>query len=307
MPFYQQRQRLIARQEAAARGEAPELSSSFPATTKTRLAFVLRDHAPASFVHAFDIAMAATVDTVDAAMTGLLLREWGTDLDGKSALNFLQSSANDGQVLDIIEAWFPATSGLLERLTNRIDEPPWRLTNPRATQADYELIASSVRDRVNTILDEDDIAWQLHREVFIPRSSVAMHATIIEPVLALTSGNPGLMHVELAFGAALGEMRHGVPADAITDAGRALQETLVAVGARGNSIGSLLNDLRKKELITAYDSKLAEGIALIGEWVSADRSERGDAHREGDATRDDAWLAIRVSGALILRLLAGRR
>ena len=36
--------------------------------------------------------------------------------------------------------------------------------------------------------------------------------------------------------------------------------------------------------------------------MSADRSRRGDAHGGGRATRADAWLAVRIVGALLIRL-----
>jgi hypothetical protein len=135
-----------------------------------------------------------------------------------------------------------------------------------------------------------------------------MHATVVEPVLALAQGEPKLAAVEHAYQDALSELKpDGDPSDAVTDAGTALQEMLVAVGARGNALGPLLTDARKRELLAPYDSKLAEAIEGLGDWVSADRSERGDAHHVRDASRDDAWLAVRVAGALILRLAAGRK
>jgi membrane protein involved in colicin uptake len=40
------------------------------------------------------------------------------------------------------------------------------------------------------------------------------------------------------------------------------------------------------------------------DWVNSDRSDRGNAHRyrESDATKADAWLAVHVAGALMVRL-----
>jgi len=64
----------------------------------------------------------------------------------------------------------------------------------------------------------------------------------------------------------------------------------------------MLDDARKKGLLGPHDSTLATGIEKIGDWVNADRSERGDAHLERDADFDAAWLAVHVAGALILRL-----
>jgi hypothetical protein len=111
------------------------------------------------------------------------------------------------------------------------------------------------------------------------------------------------MSVERAFHDALRELKPGGnPGDAITDAGSALQEMLLAAGAEGNALGPLLASARGKGLLGPYDSKLAEGVKLIGDWVSADRSTRGDAHSASNANIDDAWLAVHVAAALIVRL-----
>lgn len=73
---------------------------------------------------------------------------------------------------------------------------------------------------------------------------------------------------------------------------------LVSVGADGNALGPLMKDAVKRELLRRpYDAKLVE-------WVSASRSDRGDAHSSSDASSPDAWLVVHVVGALILRLEA---
>jgi hypothetical protein len=43
-------------------------------------------------------------------------------------------------------------------------------------------------------------------------------------------------------------------------------------------------------------------VQLTRGLVSADRSERGDAHLVKESDSDDAWLVVHVVGALILRL-----
>ncbi|MBM7463196.1 hypothetical protein [Microbacterium dextranolyticum] len=37
-------------------------------------------------------------------------------------------------------------------------------------------------------------------------------------------------------------------------------------------------------------------------WASADRSNTGDAHNADTASAEDAWFAIHIVGAIILRL-----
>lgn len=40
------------------------------------------------------------------------------------------------------------------------------------------------------------------------------------------------------------------------------------------------------------------------DWLNGDRSDNGNAHRfrEGDVSKADAWLALHVAGALMVRL-----
>ncbi len=64
---------------------------------------------------------------------------------------------------------------------------------------------------------------------------------------------------------------------------------------------------RKKGVLAPHDATLAAGIEKIIDWVCADRSETGDAHNAKPATRDDAWFAVHVVGALILRPAGGTR
>jgi len=237
-------------------------------------------------------------------MASHLVRDWGNSPHTNS-LQFLLNGATDAQVPDILESWFTGMRDLLGQV-ERASGVYYTDRSP-ALQI-MALLAPRVRDRVNEILDDHDVAWQVVGEKMIPRSSVAMHATIVEPLFALTSGDSRYASVEKAYQKALQELKPGGdPQDAITDAGTALQEMPEVVGAKGNDLGRLLVDARKRVLLARYDSKLAEAVDLIGEWISADRSERGDAHHVRDASQDDAWLAVRISGALILRLGAGRK
>jgi hypothetical protein len=159
------------------------------------------------------------------------------------------------------------------------------------------------RDRVNVILAEHDVAYVVEGREVLPRSAEAMWGGVVEPTRSLLGGDGRLVKSEQAFQKALRELKPGDdPADAITDAATALQETLDALGCRGNTIGKKLDDARKKGLLGPHDSTLAASVEGMGDWVSADRSERGDAHGVKDVTVDDAWLTVHVTGALILRL-----
>jgi hypothetical protein len=235
----------------------------------------------------------------------VLTRAWGVATLPHDDVRNILAKASDAEVLDVIEAWYPA----IQRVVDAVDASSgvyYTTGSPNKHAA--EVAGARFRARINDVFDERDVAWQLVGERIVPRSSAAMHATVVEPVFALTNGEPRLAAVEKSYQDALRELKPGGdPSDAITDAARALQEMLTAAGARGNALGPLLADAHKRELLAPYDSKLADAIDALGDWVSADRSARGDAHHVGEANRDDAWLAVRVAGALILRLAAARR
>jgi len=226
-----------------------------------------------------------------------VLEEWGRiTLTGVTephpeVAGYLVQHATTGEVIDLVEAWVAAMRHYAEKVQD------WyaRESIGRAIE--------EFRGRVNDVFDDEDLAYQFVGDEILERSSMVMHGAVLEPALSLLHGESQLASVEKAFQDALRELKPGGdPADAITDAGTALQELLIAAGARGNALGPLLKDARNEGLLGPYDSKLANGVELIGEWVSADRSERGDAHRASEADRDDAWLAVHVTGALIVRL-----
>ena len=225
----------------------------------------------------------------------VLLREWGwitlaEQADpAKDLAVFVGHKATDEQLVDVIEATFVAFDTANASRESYLYD---RETEPNA-----------FRQAINRILDEDSLAYQVVGREVLPRESMAMYADVVAPALSLLHGDARLTNVERAFHDALKELKPGGnPADAITDAGTALQEMLVALGAQGKALGPLLDSARQKGLLGPYDSKLAEGVQRIGDWVSTDRSERGDAHLVKESDADDAWLAVHVVGALILRL-----
>ena len=276
------------------------MSSRSRPKARAKLFWAAADNVPAVSI---DLLRAADAPLLFRQEAAVLVREWGrAPFTADGVPDFLANRATDDEVVDIIEAFFVAAAQIAAAAASGPYAGGWH---------EREALSASIasyRIKVNEILDDHEIAWQLVGDEMIPRSSSAMHATIIEPVIELTSGDPRYGSVEKAYRAALHELKPGGnPSHAITLAGTSLQEMLEAVGAKGNALGPLLADARKRELLAPYDSKLAEAIEAIGDWVSADRSGRGDAHHVGDAHNDDAWLAVRVAGALILRLAAGRK
>ena len=299
MPLFQRRRERERRAADAAAGKPRPVVPSFPVEARRKLVWAGADNVPAVDVDLMRRLDAATLARQQAAV---LVREWGrVEFTANGLADYLVKGATDDEVVDIIESWFVAATQIVSMVANTAYGGGW------SEQEALNTASEAYRNKVNEILDDHDIAWQLVGEEMIPRSSTAMHATIIEPVLALTNGDARYANVEKAYQAALRELKPGgSPSDAITDAATSLQEMLEALGARGNALGPLLADARKRELLSPYDSKLADAIDALGDWVSADRSSRGDAHHVREASRDDAWLAVRVAGALILRLAAGR-
>ena len=147
---------------------------------------------------------------------------------------------------------------------------------------------------MSTILLEHRVAFDLIDGNMVPFESRQMHEAVVAPTLTLLGGRSGWEPVETSFRKALDEIGKD-PTDAITDVGTALQEALKALGCEGNALGPLGVDAAKRGVLTGYDRKIID-------WVAADRSIQGDGHNADCASPADAWLAVHVVGALILRL-----
>lgn len=156
---------------------------------------------------------------------------------------------------------------------------------------------------VNVILHEHRIAYKFVEGELVEFESDELLKTVIEPALKLLIGDK----FKGAHAAYLAALKEHDPGDAITDAGTALQETLTALGCRGNALGPLIKDAKKNGLLAGHDQTLIDGISKFMEWASADRSESGDGHKVTEADRADAWLMIHIVGALIVRLADGTR
>ena len=160
---------------------------------------------------------------------------------------------------------------------------------------------------VGVILREQRISYELIDSEMVPIESLAMHSNVIAPPLRLLAGAKILQPVETAYRDALDELSKGKAGNAITDAGTALQELLVALSCEGNALGPLIKSAKVKGLFAGHDSPMVDAIEKVLHWVSADRSEKGDAHSSAEPALDDAWLTVNVVGALLLRLSKGKR
>lgn len=155
--------------------------------------------------------------------------------------------------------------------------------------------------RLNDVLNAHRVAFKMINGEMVPFSGDPVYAATIEPAVRLLIDRR-FDGAQAAFLKALREIQNGEADDAITDAGTALQETLTALGCQGDVLGRLIQDARARRLLAGHDEKLTAGIFSFLNWASADRSQTGDAHKQSDATIADAWLAVHVIGALIVRL-----
>ena len=155
---------------------------------------------------------------------------------------------------------------------------------------------------VNDLLKQHRISFEMISGEMIAKESQELHATVVEPVLTLLSKRPGWGDIETSYQQALKHLLAGDAGSAITSAGTALQDSFVRVGCKGNQLGDLIRDAKKRGFLSSHDAKLTGAIQDIAHWVSSDRSTMGNAHHASNATEADAWLTVHVVGALILRL-----
>jgi hypothetical protein len=161
-----------------------------------------------------------------------------------------------------------------------------------------------VADEINEVFAEERVAWEIIDLQMVEKRSTELHAEVVEPALRLLHDGR-FADVDAVYRKALDELSRGDGADAITDAGTALQEMLTELGCEGNALGPLIKSARNKGLLAAHDSPLLDSVVAAMNWVAADRSEKGESHHASDASREDAWLIVHIVGAFIVRLAAG--
>jgi len=194
-------------------------------------------------------------------------------------------NAEDRMMPTVIEAW------------SQTANDPRRKSHPNMHDTG-ELFDKAV----NEWLTQSRISFELIRHEMVPFSSRELHVEVVAPALQLLSVRADWLPVETAYRGALVELSRGAAANAVTDAGTALQEAFTVLGCDGNSLGGLIKSARKKEILNAHDLPMLDAIERIAQWVSADRSITGDSHNAKPAEVDDAWLTVHVVGALLLRL-----
>jgi hypothetical protein len=181
-------------------------------------------------------------------------------------------------------------------------------TDTEGVQEDYNNSGESPRyeterfiSSVNDFLLAARVEWLFSEGSFSQRGNSVLYADVVKPATILLDSSPQFARASAGFSAAITRLSENKPDVAITDAASAVQEMFRGLGVTGNSITDQLDAAQRMKVITAADRMLLRPIV---NWINADRSERGNAHhhREGDVSKADAWLAIHVAGALMVRL-----
>ncbi|TCK65743.1 hypothetical protein EDF27_0483 [Curtobacterium sp. PhB136] len=247
--------------------------------------------------------LAVLQETTNAAERVLLRadrhRRIGT-ADGSfevEAAEVLAGDGNDDERLDVVAAVLYAMTALAEDDDQPVQvEVDW---NEEWVPPTYD--AGAFVTTVDDILLGSRLDWTWDAGRFQQRGNHVLHAEVVKPASTFLALNPKFARASAGFEAALTRLSENQPAVAITDAATAVQEFFRALGVEGGSISDQLNAAARAGIISQADRKLLKPII---EWVNADRSSRGNAHqfRDDDATKADAWLAIHVAAALIVRL-----
>lgn len=155
------------------------------------------------------------------------------------------------------------------------------------------------QERITEILEDHRIGFAFINGKFLPRSGSVADREILIPAVEFLTGDPRFADADAEYCEALDAIQHRQPDEAITKACTALQSALAALGCDDDKLSTQVALAAGKGLFAKHDKPL-QG------WLIADRGNFGSAH-PGDrpAAREDAWLAVHVVGAIILRLSRG--
>ncbi|KAA0961864.1 hypothetical protein FQ142_00485 [Microbacterium sp. ANT_H45B] len=290
-PLYNRRKQLRAIEEREQQGES-FWTESFAEETRNRVQLVMRSGVGGGF---YDVADAA-VEVLLADLGRLALYPIG---DPTQQFFRYLGECDDEMVPSVIEAFGQGYARSFENNAQRQEFSRGVPPQEHLIPIDALLVSA-----INRVLAEDRIAFEFIDGEMVPFSSRELHAEVVRPALQLIALQ-GWERVEKSYQAALSQLSRGEAANAITDAGTALQEALSHLGAEGNQLGDLTTSARKKGIIASHDVPMLQTIEKACRWVSADRSNTGDAHNADEATSEDAWFTVHVVGAIILRLSSG--
>lgn len=161
-----------------------------------------------------------------------------------------------------------------------------------------QAVRSDFTAEVQLVLEDHRIAFDFVEGRIIPRGEQVMHAKIVVPTISLLSGRSEFEESERYYCAAIKSIQSQRYDDAVNDASTALEAVFKALDFGGNALGARAKKAKNAGTINSYDLKYID-------WIAADRAAKGDSHPGNISTREDAWLAVHVVGAFILRLASG--
>lgn len=292
-PLYKRRRELAALEERERQGES-FWTEAFSLETRNRLTLALAESSGGHDFRVLDAAMRLLLS--DLGQLSLYPRGSGASHD--HFFRYLKE-CDDDMVPSIIEAFMEGHAIAFEQAAAR-----HAFSSGIAHSSSRIPFDAALTHDINRILLEDRIAFELIDGEMVPFASRELHVEVVEPVLRLIA-TPGWERIEKSYQNALSEIARGDGADAITDAGTALQEALMHLGADGNQLGNLTTSAVRKGIITSHDAPLLQAIDKACRWVSADRSNSGDTHNADEAGVKDAWFTVHIVGAILLRLSDG--
>lgn len=213
------------------------------------------------------------------------------------ASDVLTGDGDDNDRLDVVAAVLYAVTALADEDEEPVEvEVGW---NQEWVPPTYD--PDALVETVNDILLGYRVDWAWDAGRFQQRGNHVLHAEVVKPASTFLDLSPKFARASAGFEAALTRLSENRPAVAITDAATAVQEFFRALGVEGQSISDQLNGAATAGIISQADRKLLKPFI---DWVNADRSARGNAHqfRDDEVTKADAWLAIHVAAALMVRL-----
>lgn len=204
-------------------------------------------------------------------------------------LNHHLSSCADIEVLDLIDAVFQLTAGMLDGREDAADEEE-RLTQEvnrifREEGIGYERVVGTIA-RV-----DDEVA---HREAIVPALRI------------LATGRYGSANDE--FAEAVADYSRGRWRDTLTHSNAAFESVLKVVTGEKGEAGQLIRAAKSKGVIPTYLGKAADNLAALMHAVPAARGQQGSAHGLGpnpsEADERLARLVLVVAAAFIVFIAA---
>jgi hypothetical protein len=220
-----------------------------------------------------------------------------TGIVDPDSLSSLLGHGEDYDRLDVIAAIYYALRILRtdQREQISLDSGYW---------ASPEYDSDAYATAVNDVLLMERVNWEFGGDRLIPRGNSVLHSDVVEPAMTIMLHDARFATASRSFQAALDALGENRPADAVTKAAASVQEYFRALGVTGNSLSDQLNFAQTHRVITRADRMLFKPYI---DWANADRSDHGNAHfhRDGEVTRSDAWLAVHVLAAVMVRLAQG--